>query len=331
MCRWFAALALSVTLPAVALGADTAAIVDNHIMPGYRELATEAEALTNTAQADCAPDSAALRAAYGSAFDAWVQVSHLRFGPSETDDRAFALAFWPDPRGSSPKALGALLREQDPAAAGPDSYRDVSVAARGFYALEFLLYDPQFATAGEPQYHCTLIRTITADIAATSAAILADWENGYADLLRTAGANETYRSPDEADQQLFTMLSAGLEFAADTRLGRPLGTFDHPRPNRAEARRSGRSLRHVRLSLQALQELAYGLSDGDADLDNLFEQANGRADALNDPVFAGVSEPQARFRVEALRQAVNNIRLHVADQLGPKLGVSAGFNSMDGD
>jgi len=34
-------------------------------------------------------------AAYHVAFDAWMSVSHLRFGPSEADDRAFAIAFYP--------------------------------------------------------------------------------------------------------------------------------------------------------------------------------------------------------------------------------------------
>ena len=91
-------------------------------------------------------------------FDAWVGVSHLRFGPSEQDDRAFALAFWPDPRGSTPKALAALIRDEDPVVSNPDDFSTVSIAARGFYALEFLLFDPQFATAENTDYLCALIQ-----------------------------------------------------------------------------------------------------------------------------------------------------------------------------
>ena len=61
--------------------------------------------------------------------------------------------------------------------------------------------------------------------------------------------------------------------------------------------------------------------------------ANGleRAEALQDPVFAGVTEPQSRFRIEALQQSVNDVRTKAVEELGPALGVAAGFNAMDGD
>ena len=55
------------------------------------------------------------------------------------------------------------------------------------------------------------------------------------------------------------------------------------------------------------------------------------AEELDDPVFAGVAEPQNRFRVEVLKQAVDDIRRCLAEDLGPTLGLTAGFNSLDGD
>ena len=128
--------------------------------------------LAEAAEAGCAPVSDALRRAYHRAFDAWITVSHLRFGPAETEDRAFALAFWPDGRGKTPKTLGTLIDGSDPVVATPEEFRTVSVAARGFYALEFLLYDQAFGGRGDADYRCALIRAMTADIAATSAAII---------------------------------------------------------------------------------------------------------------------------------------------------------------
>ncbi|WP_417207993.1 imelysin family protein [Antarctobacter sp.] len=317
-------------LPAWGATPDVDAIVDGHVLPHYRTLASETAALAGAAAADCSPDSAQLRAAYGTAFDAWVAVSHLRFGPSEHGDRAFALAFWPDSRGATPKALGRLIGGEDPVINSLETFQSVSIAARGFYAMEFMLYDPQFATAGVAGYRCSLVQVMAADIADISADILAGWENGYADLMRQAG-NDTYRTPDEAAKQLFTALSTGLEFTADTRLGRPLGSFEQPRPNRAEARRSERSLHHVVLSLQALRDLGARLSDGDAKLDAAFERALQRAAILDDPVFAGVSDPQGRLRIETLQQRIAEIREIVSNDLGPRLGIAAGFNSLDGD
>ena len=135
----------------------------------------------------------------------------------------------------------------------------------------------------------------------------------------------------EAARQVFTALSTGLEFTGDTRLGRPLGSYDRPRPKRAEARRSGRSLRHVQLSLAALRPLAAELSGGDAALDALFARAMDSAARLDDPVFAGVAEPQKRFHIEALQQQITDIRTHLSTVTGPQLGVAAGFNALDGD
>ncbi|THH36696.1 peptidase M75 [Aliishimia ponticola] len=328
----FLSLALSILLPAahIVQAAESEAIVQAHILPRYALLDSETAKLADAAEADCRPQSEALQTAYHSAFDAWIGVAHLRFGPSEQGDRAFALAFWPDPRGSTPKALGALIRDADPALDAADSFASVSIAARGFYALEYLLYDPAFKDAQTAEYQCRLITAITQDIHRNAAAIRAGWEDGYGALLAHPG-NDTYRSADEATRQVFTALSTGLEFNADTRLGRPLGTFDRPRPNRAEARRSGRSLRHVVLSLASLRELAGLISDSDAELDRKFELALERADRLDDPIFAGVADPAKRFRVEALQQSVRDIRSVLSEHVGPRLGIAAGFNSMDGD
>lgn len=330
MRKLIAALAVCVATQATAEMPDLRAIVDDYVLPGYEALATDSATLAAVAEKECAPDSPALRAAYHDAFDSWVKVSHMRFGPSEQGDRAFALAFWPDSRGATPKALATLIRDADPVVETADGFATVSVAARGFYALEFLLYDPDLGVADASGYHCALVRAVTKDIARNASAILGGWRDGYADLMAEPG-NDTYRSETEAAQQLFTALSAGLEFDADTRLGRPMGTFERPRPNRAEAHRSGRSLRHVILSLESMRRLAALLSGGDPALDADFDRTISRARDLDDPVFAGVSDPQGRFRVETLQQEIRSIRQRLAEELGPRLGIAAGFNSLDGD
>ncbi|MEM1102031.1 MAG: di-heme oxidoredictase family protein, partial [Pseudomonadota bacterium] len=161
------------------------------------------------AQADCGPESAELRPVYNTASDAWTRVSHLRFGPSEEEERGFALAFWPDPRGSTPKTLATLLRDADPVVDTSEEFATVSVAGRGFYAMEFLLYDAQFTGADDAAYVCALTQAVARDIAASSAAIEAEWAGGYAALM-TAPGNDIYRTEDEALRQLFTALSTGL-------------------------------------------------------------------------------------------------------------------------
>ena len=313
----------------------TADIVENHILPGFDQLAKQSQTLAAVAVDHCGPDAPELRAAYSDAFDAWVAVSHLRFGPTEVGDRAFALAFWPDTRGFTPQTLSGLITAQDPIGQSAETYAESSIAGRGFYALEFLIYDDAIAHLGSDAYRCGLVQAITGDIANVATAIDADWHDRYAQVLLNPSEAGKYRSTEEAAQELFKALSTGLEFTGDTRLGRPLGTFDRPRPTRAEVWRSGRSARHVTVSLDALRDIALRLAGDDerlvARLNDVFDRSEDRLAHLNDPDFAAVTDVNGRFKLEVLQQSISDIRTLVRDEVGPKLGVVAGFNALDGD
>lgn len=325
-------------LPLAAAAQDTGAInadiVDNHILPRIAVLAETGEALALAATEDCTATSENLRDAYGDAFDAWIAASHLRFGPVEAEERGFALAFWPDSRGATPKSLGTLIRDEDPIAESAAAYADMSIAARGYYAMEFLLYDDTISTAGDDSYRCQLTQTVAADIGNLTAAVAADWQD-YANLLKDPASDSLYRTTTEATQELFKGLTTGLQLTSDARLGRPLGTFDNPRPRRAEAWRAGRSANNVGVALASLRDLGQRLSAIDPalapEVDTTFNRAIDQLNALDDPIFAGVANPVDRLKIESIRTRVEEIREIAGLQLGPTLGVVSGFNSLDGD
>lgn len=306
--------------------ADVAEALRDHILPGYAGFAEAAGALAQAAEGSC--DPAVLRPAWNDAFDAWMGVSHLHLGPVEEDGRGLAIAFWPDPKGLGWKHQQALMTG-DPAALEPAAFADQSVAARGLFGLERLLYP-----AGDlPADPCPLIRATAADLARIAAEVQAGWQDGFADVLLTAGAegNATFLTAAEARQALFTQLATALEFDADQRLGRPLGTFDRPRPERAEAAASGRSLRNLVLSLQALRGFTLALSPDLPKSAAAFDRAIAQAEALDDPVFAGVADPSGHLKAEILQQSIRALRRAVLAELGVRLGVTVGFNSADGD
>ncbi|MEM6729700.1 MAG: imelysin family protein, partial [Pseudomonadota bacterium] len=266
-----AALALTAS-PAIAqvseaeFAAKVAEIVDTHVGPGFAALSEAGEDLREAAAASCAPEDAALREAYNDAFDAWLGVSHMRFGPTEIEERGFALAFWPDPRGATPRTLAGLIADADPIGTDADAYADMSVAARGFHALEFLLYDETLSQPDADGYHCALVRTVAGDIANIVEALEAEWAV-YGDELKSPMADSDFRTSEEVARAFFGSLSTGLEFNFDARLGRPMGTFARPRPLRAENRRSGRSLRNVIVSTEAQRALAVAFADDGSDLE----------------------------------------------------------------
>ena len=315
------ALFLFVAGPGAAM-ADTAAVVTDHADPGYQAFAAATATLAGIES--CDPET--LRPAFHAAYDAWLAVAHLHLGPAEEEGRSLAILFWPDPKGLGAKAQRALLAG-DPAALTPEAMAQQSVAARGLSGLERLLY-PEDGLANA----CPLIAATADDLARMADDLAADW-GAFGDLLMTAGqpGNTRFLSADEATQALFTQLVTGLEFIADRRIGRPLGTFDKPRPDLAESRAAGRSARNILLSLRALRDLTLALSPDSPRTLAAFDKALSLAEAIRDPDLSGIADPQGWLKLEILQQAVRATRETAIAELGPALGVGLGFNSQDGD
>lgn len=332
-----AALAFGLAAPALAL--DNAAVarraLDQHILPGFDALAARTAALAEVTEAHCAGRPGDVTAAYNAAFDAWMGVAHLRFGPLEEGETGFAIAFWPDVRGATPKALAALAAAQDPAVDDPQTFAQQSVAARGLFALDALLAEGPPAPG---TYACRLTQAVAADLARTAARARDRWRDPFAGYLATAGAagNPLYLAQDEGSRALFTALAGGLEMTADHRLGRPLGAFEQPQPRRAEAWRTGRPQRDVILSVAAarsLYEAAFAPempADASADIEAAFVEAERAAENMGD-VTVAVTQPATRVRVEGAQQSVRRLHDMIVVQVGGALGIAAGFNSMDGD
>ena len=314
------------TLLATPALADFPETVRDHILPGYVAFATASDGLAASAAKDCS--AAAVRPAFNAAFDAWLGVEHVRFGPVEENGIGLAIAFWPDPKGSGAKSQRALLLG-DPALLQPAAFAQQSVAARGLTGLERLIY-PRADLPGDP---CALIRATANDLAVTAHKIDDAWTGGFAQTVLTAGepGNTTYLTRTEARQVMFTQVIAGLEFLLDQRLGRPLGTSGAPRPERAESVASGRSMTNIRLSLRALRAMVETLTPDVPQTMAGFDLAIARAEALDDPVLAGVAVPKVRTRIEDLQKAVLAVRNTAIAELGPELDVGVGFNAADGD
>ncbi|SHF41825.1 hypothetical protein SAMN05444339_10613 [Loktanella atrilutea] len=325
------------TLPLPALADDAVdRVVSDFAVPHVTAFAETTAALAQAAEVDCTPGNAGLLAAWNAAMDAWLGVQDLRFGPLEQGSRRQAIAYWPDVDGHRPRALSRILTGQDPVLDKPETFPGQPISARGLYAVEAMLFDPQFNDYGAGDPGCVLVQAMTADLAGSAAAVQTAWQDDFVTVMRTAGnkRNARFLDASEARQVVFTALLTSMQFDIDERLGLPLGTFDRPRPKRAEGRLSGRSQRNLELSLVAHAELARALVPDAADAPRThadFERVIGLAQTLDDPDFSGVDDPAERFKLETLQTALIALRADVHAELGKTLDVSMGLNSLDGD
>lgn len=310
-------------------------VVDQYIVPSFVDLNLATQDLASTAQGDCVSSSAALRKAYHNAYDAWLGVAHLQIGPLEDSEFAFALSFWPDPRGKTAKALRRLIAEEDPIVTSPD-YAKVSVAARGFLALERMLFDDTLD--GDAKYKCLLTRAIATDISRTSQALRDAWIDTYSAMFKSAGddGHSVFPKREDAFRKLYTSVMTSLGFDAEARVGRPLGKIDRPRPKRAEAWRSSRPLRNLQLSIAGQRTFASiltkaGQDDTTRQVDTAFRRVLDHIDQIENPVLDATGGPNAWLKMDILKQDIVAIQVTIDGSLGRDLGLFVGFNSRDGD
>ena len=319
MIRTLALICLAAPALATAAHADAGDVIDSYILPGVDRFADAADALS---AADC--DLPALKTAFAETAQAWAAISHLEVGPIQDEGRSRAVLFWPDDRDATARGL-RLLQAQGADALTPEEMAKASVAARGLGALERQIFDND----AQP---CDLTEALADDLAATAGQIRGGWHDDFADQMRNPGqaGNTRFLSQAEVDQALFTALMAGLEHLSDQRIGRPLGSFDEPRPLRAELRRSGQSLPMIRAQIAGLRQMAAALGP-DPQTDAALARAQDQAARAGDPALADVEDPAARFHIEAIQTSITEAITHAQAELGDALGIQAGFNAADGD
>ena len=92
--------------------ADFVQARDVHILPRYAAFADSSAALSKTLEADCSAD--AVMPAYHEAYDDWIRVSHIQFGPAEARGVALSMSYWQAPKDRNGRAVETLDGEPEP-------------------------------------------------------------------------------------------------------------------------------------------------------------------------------------------------------------------------
>jgi predicted lipoprotein len=325
--RIFLLVFLMLTKPAFAGVEHAIEITQKH----YAMFAETASNLHEKALHNCSAQ--ALITPYNDAFDAWVVASTTSFGPIQDIGGPLAVSFWPDKKGFTLKALNKLIASENTDQLEPGMFSEQSIASKGFMALDRLLFDPQFNAFDNASFTCKLVQAITNDLQNKAEVISQDWGTTYASTLQTAGeaGNSTFLSKNEIAQAYLTTLSGTLEFAITARLARPIGTFEKPRPKRAEAWRSNRPLRNIEVSLNTVSEFLSSLSNDLPETESVIKSAQEFIANMESSDFQTLDQLSTRFKIESLQSLMVLAQEALTIELSKALNVSTGFNALDGD
>ncbi len=353
--------ALLLLIPAIAYAASpwpavNRTLVDEHIVPRYQHLASAAAQLDERSQAFCAkPDQAGLddvRAAFQRTMDAWMGIQHMRFGPVELDLRYSRFQLWPDKHNTAERQLRKALAEQDVAQLSEDKFPYASVALQGLSAYERLIYDDsddiaRFGDAEQAAYPCRLLAAIAHNLDRMSADILREWTTAkpsYRDIVLGAEQGNSYFvSSDEFSARMLNNLYTALQFIVDQKLMSPLGASPaEANPRRTESWRSRRSLRNIVLNLEAAEALYMNgyspilkadqkVVSLDLEIRRSFALTLQAARDIEQPLFHALQSPEQRPALDRLLAAASELKRLLGGPLPTALGLTLGFNSLDGD
>lgn len=305
-------------------------VENDHIRPGYAHFAEKAKGLDYAIRGHCKntgenPDRLAVQTAFHDALDAWQAVQHIRHGAVAEEDRHARLQFWPDRRGIAERHMRKLLAEplSDTLM---DDIATTSVALQGFPALERLLFGSrplsQHAIEPEKAARCPVALAIAHNIAEIASALAAETRSADGKAYVTDAVND---------------LVVGIEFIQALKLKLPAGARK-PRPFLLENWRSARSLRNVEINIRALREfyksLAAGLPGSDERTSIILDAFEAAEDAIramggNGKVLLSEDGGPGRFRT--LAAILEQLRNTIGKSIPEQLGITLGFNSLDGD
>lgn len=305
---------------------------------GYEAFATSSEALQERARVYCqASDKqkiATIRDAWLNAFLDWQRVRFVDFGPIEQDNIAWQLQFWPDSKNLIARKTDHWLQGEQSIDAA--SIADDSVAAKGFPALEYVLFDPLVVKAGHalPETRaCDFLQTVSAQIHTNASRLQVDW----------ISFEQHFLSRPEYAQTTVLAAMHSLEILRDKRLAAPMGLGGTTRRNPyiADAWRSGESLSTMHATLAGLQRyflpgLVILLEERKLTplADQFRKQLStvlARLDSMPAALTPLLESDDGYRQLQLLYIDIDRLTTLLNGTIASELGIIKGFNSSDGD
>ncbi|OWP64160.1 hypothetical protein CDA63_05380 [Hymenobacter amundsenii] len=295
---------------------DRAAMLTNYsdqlIVPGLRELSTEAAQLSAAVTAFTASPSAATlqtaRTELREANLAWQAVSSYEFGPAEQQMLRSNLNVYP---------TSTTQIESNITAGTTDLNAAANLAAKGFPTLDYLLHEGATPEAVAAKFAAsakrgTYAKAVAAEIKQRTEAAYNGWlAGGYTSTFRQA----TGTAVGSAVANLVNQLNADIDMTKRYKVGIPGGRFTAgtPQPLKAESPYGNLSLELLKRNVQAEKNLFLGQvgTTNGLGLDDYLTHVNAQ---YNGKPLAGAIEQQFDAVLTAINAVPSPLTQAVATQ-----------------
>ena len=333
----------------------TTQVIYNIYQPAYDQFAKKSQQLSTEIETLCktkdATQTNAARSAFTETVATFSEIEFYRVGPMIEKNRQNRLFYWPDTRRVGERQLRSLLANSEDF--NIKNITQKSVALQGFPALERLLFDnASNAELTTPTNNrCAIAKTVAVNIENLATQLQTAWSDPLGilqQMLAPTDSSELFRSETEVLRSYITQLSAGLEFLITRKLEPLVAEIEINKLKanykasirKAPFWRSDNFLTNVKGNIIGLQALL--IESGIAAETNLekelkfeFTLALLHIEKLNSITMltedGSTITNDAQDLLLALIIPMASIQLTISDRIAKTLGVSAGFNSDDGD
>lgn len=322
--------------------------VETVYQPGFKRFSQVSGQFLSSAQDTCkspSPDALLeLQGRYAETVEAFSAIELYRIGPMLQDNRQNRLFYWPDKRRVGERQLRELLADSTASHFSAEDISGKSVTLQGLPALERLLYgksSTEHLAQASDAADCQVVTAIAGNLHAMAMALYQGWQDDAAlvrSMVQPESGSAYFRTEDEVLRSLVTQIIVGIDVVLDRKIA---ALTDESAPlQQAPLWRSEQTLSMIRSNLSSIRALSVdtGLAHV-GELDNELGFEFRSADQLLDKLQAlpaltgegGKLTDDAQSLLQTLSAVVGGIKYTLNDRFTAALGITAGFNSEDGD
>lgn len=322
--------------------------VESVYQPGFTRFSQVSGQFLRAARKACQRPSAEslveLHIRFEATVAAFSAVELFRTGPMLEDNRQNRLFYWPDKRRVGERQMRELLADAGASTLTAEDVSGKSVTLQGLPALERLLYGKstsQHLAQSSDAPDCRVVAAIADNLHTMAMALDQGWQSDSAlvqSMLQPASGAEHFRTDEEVLRSLVTQIVVAIDVVLDRKIDAL--TNENAHLQQAPLWQSGQTLAMIRFNLDSVRALSVdtGLASA-GDLTNELEFEFRSADQLlqklqelpaliNDK---GRLTDDAQSLLRTLTAVVDGIKVTLNDRFTTALGMTAGFNSEDGD